>query len=878
MANQVKLFTNKEDFRKIGMQDFAINPFLYHNGKDWVVSNSKIRNFFYGNGTPTVVDGKRGKAMQMNGSHACFGQVGMTAATRYSLSFWVKPTANDISINKSWCILATNRGHASNLGSAYSNQGFHVAIHNADSGGVGTLNVRMYGATSINMYSNEGVFGRGDFSFVADQWTHVCVIYDQSKPYKAEVYVNGELILFTSADPNLSAGWNNSFTIGDMLTSGGASQYPFEGAFDDVIFAYGADAWTSEQAVDYYNRIQSGQFLDYETTDGSLQLGKDSAGKYTTTPLSWESEVVDLGADGFVDYGLLQAVGTVPSGTSMTFYTRTSADGSTWGSWQKVNAEGEIQSNNFRYLQVRVVFSSSNGTYTPILEAVEILEDQFPELPNMKVYRNSKLELFHDLETGLSSLGEVKNAYDIMIEEEINGEDILTFKLPVKDKKRQEVGSEPVEMVAKIEDRFYIVKEILDKRDDDGKLYSEFKCEARWTELRDWYVDGIEVVRVDAHKAIETIFSNIFGEIGDPVFDWKIGIVEITKKRTLRSEWKDVLGLLHDVQSTWGGELLFDTKTKTVHLLNKIGKDSGIRFQYTKNLKNVERQIETYDLVTRIYPEGKGGLDITTVNGGVPYLENRTWVDQLNLRRKVIPYKWKDERYTIPLNLMEDAQKMLDEMSKPTVRYAFKVHDLSALTGHEHESFDLGDTVTAIDSELFNEEIVNRIVRRKIDVRKPENTDVELAQPQKTLADIQARALDDSVRNLVESDPLSTTDVQQMTVFNHLLNSRADEGINGDWTPIGTDFTIENVGFSGNWSFKVQPDYGRENSLTQTVEGVSHRSVYTISAAVAKEGDITRGSAEDAFVGIKIVVHYQDGGEPDVHYLAVPDITNNTVE
>jgi phage minor structural protein len=876
LATQVKLFAAKEDFRRIGIQDFAINPYFYHNGKDWIIDGSGLNTFKY-NGTPTFVEGKRGTGFKVNGGSALWSRAGMPVSNKYAISLWVKLSAQDLQSSAAWKILATSRGHSTSGGTAYPNKGIHIAVYNQDTkGGVGTLNVRFYGTTSVDMYSSQGVIGSATFNFQPDQWYHIYAIYDQTAARKCEVYVNGQLILYNASDPNLTAGWSNSFTVGDMLTTSGGGQYPFYGTFDDVIYLYGDNVWTPVQAQDYYNRVMNGSFLDYETTDGSLQLGKNSTGSYSTSPVSWDSDVIDLGNDGFVDFGLVQAVGTIPSGTSLTFYTRTSADAVTWNNWTQVKENGEIQSTNQRYLQVRVVFQSSNSVYTPTLDSVEILEDKLPELPNTLVRADDPLYLYEDLEGGLSSLGVLKNAYDIIIEEQINGEDNLTFKLPKNDKKRKEIGEEPVEMIAVIGNRYYVVKEVIDKRDDDGKLYSEFTCEALWTELRDWYVDGIEVVEVDAKTALETIVSSIFRELTDPEFDWTVGIVEVRKKRTLRSDWSDVLSLVRSVQETWGGEILFDTKNKVIHLLNQIGKDVGVRFYYNKNLKNIERTIDTYDLVTRIYPTGAGGLDITTVNNGVPYLENMTWVNKLNLRRKVIPYKWKDERYTVPLNLKEDAQKMLDEMAKPKVSYKTSVHDLSTLSGHEHESFELGDTVTAVDAELFDEEIVNRIVRRKQDVRRPENTEVELSQPSKTLADVQSRLLDDQIQTLVSSDPLSTTDVQQMTVFNQLLNSRADDGFSS-WvhTANGTQFELANAGFSGSWSFKVTPDYGKDAQLTQTVEGVSHRSTYTISAAVATEGKITRGSDPNAFVGIKVLVYYEGEQDPVPFYLGIPDITTN---
>ncbi|WP_033829091.1 phage tail spike protein [Bacillus andreraoultii] len=867
MANLKAFFTDKHDFN-VEKFDFPIVPYMYFDGENLpndvsIGGGSYANSIVWGDGNPTIVDGVIGKASKFNSNYLIWRNWEFPAMNKFSISFWVKFDPTDFN---SWTILATTRYDGYNT----SNRGFHVAAYSSRS-----FNIRLYGTNgqSINVYSNDS--GQSGKLFEADKWYHVAVIFDGTN---LKGIVNGEeWISVYAGNITFTSTFERSLTLGDMLDG---NSYPFNGIIDEFTLCLNDNAWTKDQAIQYYNAIAKGEYLDDETDTGALQLGKSFEGNYPTSLMTWESQVIDLGGIGqFVDYGRIETVSTTSQVATLTLYTRSSSDGVTWEEWRTLGENGLIQSTNQRYLQVRVDFLTTDPTQTPILYEIAVWEEEkapdYVPLPNLKIHHNDPIYLYRDLETGLDSLGVLRNAYDVFIEEEINGEDILSFKLPRRDLKRQEIGDEPVELIAVIAERYYVVKEVLDKRDSDGNLYTEFICEALWTELRDYFVDTIEVVEVTARDALETIFENVFREAGDPEIDWKVGNVEITKKRTLRSDWKDVLSLIHEVQNIWGGEILFDTKNKYVHLLNQIGGNSGVRFYYNKNLQNIERIIDTYDLITRIYPSGKGGLDIRTINNGVPYLENRTWVDKLKLRRKVIPYRWKDERYTIPENLKEDAQKLLDEMSKPKIAYKTSVHDLSSLSGHEHETFNLGDLVTVVDKELFDEEVINRIVRRKMDVRKPENTEIELSQPIKTLADIRSRALDDQIETMIGSDPLSTNDVQQMTVFNHLLNSRADEGINGDWVKEGTDFDIANVGFSGNWSFVVKPDYGRTNTLTQTVEGVSHRTTYTVSAAVATQGDITRGSAADAFVGIKVIVHYQDGGEPDTFYLAVPDVTNN---
>ncbi|MFC3525203.1 phage tail spike protein [Marinococcus halophilus] len=855
MATEKALFTKDTDFRNVGFPDFPINPYLYHNGSKWVIDGNGGESFEYSN-EPFIVDGVRGNATEMIGNYGIFKHVGMPASNKYMLSFWVKPKQEDL--ETSWTMLATNRGGLSAGGYAYSNQGFHVAIYNQDSvGGVGTLNVRLYGSASVNMYSSQGVYGRGDFNFEPNVWYHISVIYDPDADFIVKAYVDGDDVLFTSSDPDPTAGWSNSLTLGDMLDTSNSSQYKFQGYFDDLIVSYGSDVWSASGVQQYYDIVANGRYLDYETIGGELRLGKTLSGDYTATKQIWQPDVIDLGENGLTDYGKIQIVSEIAEGTSINVEYRLSDSSSSFSeSWKPITSGGIINETNKRYLQVRAILESNYVGNTPILEEIQILDFEEAKRINLA---GKPLQLYFDMEEGLISAGTLNWAYDVIIEEKINEEDILEFKLPHNDKKLKEIGEDPVEMRVIIGNRNYVVKELKKVRGERGAIHVLFTCEALWTELGDWYVQGLDETAVNALTAVKAIVDNVVREEGDPEFDWTIGRIETDgRKRSISAEWKNVLELMQEVQDTWGGELKFDTDTKTINLVKRLGKDTGIRFYHKKNVKEIERHIDTYDLKTRIYPVGKGELDITTVNDGVPYIENFEWVEKLGLRKKVIPYRFKDDRYTIPENLKEDAEAILNDRAKPKISYVADIQDLSVLSGHEHEAFELGDSLAIVDKELMEDDLPQRVVRRNWDVHKPENSTVELSEPQKTLQDIESRAVDDDSQDLEESDPLSQTDAQQMTVFNQLLNSRADEGISADWVQVGTDFDIANAGFSGDWSFVVTPKFDKTASLTQEVQGVAHRSAYTVSAAVATEGDITRGGSEDAFVGIKVNVYYED--------------------
>lgn len=873
MAVQHGLITTYEDFKKHETLNTKFIPPFYNADGEGIPEGAITV------GTPEIVEGIRGKAYKFNrNSFIRWNAQAVPTTTEKFVSFWFKPTPADVSTaGANWRILFTNRG------SGYGDYGFHIALYN------GFLNARAIGNNGqLNLYS-DGTAGFTSFVAEADKWYHVAMMYERRPGYAFSVFVDGVRVISSAIDPNVLA-HTRSISLGDMPSGNSVSTNAYAGIIDE--FYYMTDAlWYQDKIQEYVDDVKNGRYVDWFTEKGSILLPKitrtieveqeipptEEGGAptyeivpveqevYTDAVLTWESEVLDLG-NPFDGFGRVQLNFDRPSRTRLTVFTATSDDGVTFSEYEDIRQDGFILSPNRRYMKIKVLLSTSDITVTPRLDEVQILGYATTErLP----LNNAPLKIYRDLATGLEYAGEFKNAYDIVIDEEVNGEDLLTFKVPMNDARRKELGVDPIELIVEVADRMYIIREAIDER-TGGKSVTTFKAESRAYELRDHKVMSLNLETVTAFDAINAVLNSAM-----PATDWKLSQVGLpsTHRRSLTLEWKSVLGALNDIVATWGGELVFDTANKEIALYGEYGSDNGIRFYYNKNLKSVVRTVDTYDLVTRIYPQGKGDLDISTVNNGVPYIEDLTWVNALNLRNKVRLGRWKDERYIYPENLKEDALKMLQESSRPRVGYVITVQDLSALSGHEHEAFNLGDYVYTVDNDLMGTEIRSRIVRRQYNVREPWKTVVELSQPKKQLSDALRQSIDDRMEYLQTADLMDTNDVKQMTVFNYLLNSRADMGINADWQKVGTGFEIANEGHSGEWSFKATGGYGRSSKLTQRVYGLSHRNAYTISASVATEGAITRGSTPglESFVGMKVILTYTDGTKEE-HLLAFEDV------
>lgn len=94
-----------------------------------------------------------------------------------------------------------------------------------------------------------------------------------------------------------------------------------------------------------------------------LSATKVSTGAFTSQPLEL----------GYVEnWGTLAWNATTPENTSISFATRSSADGSTWSDWQELDS-GIVRSPTYgrRYLQVRAIFRGV-GTATPTLYSYNI--------------------------------------------------------------------------------------------------------------------------------------------------------------------------------------------------------------------------------------------------------------------------------------------------------------------------------------------------------------------------------------------------------------------------------------------------------------------------------------------------------------------------
>lgn len=623
----------------------------------------------------------------------------------------------------------------------------------------------------------------------------------------------------------------NRSCVADLVMGMHAGSYYYAGGFDDWFLDCDSPL-TADDLVDYFNATllcnggDSSSDVD-ALTDASGVTLKATDGVYPESGTIYTKAVeCNLSGTGKVSVTSEYVAGT----TSVSgIETSTSDDLTDWSDWIGIAADGKLQSPNRNYIRFRVTLTTADTSLTPKLVDVRLYD--IPKAPYEKIGYARPVVL--DGNGAWEAV--LENAYDIIVTGEINGEDTLSFCIPYRDSKRKYIDNEKK---IQIVDDVYKIRTITDVKDSTGSTITQVYAEAEFYDLT--FSVRKEEKKFEAETADVAMAYALSGT------EWSVGTVSVTTKRTWTSTEKNALAILRSIADLHGGDLVFDCPNRLVHLLTVNGKDSGALFAYKKNMKRIERVVDTRSLVTRLYAVGADGLTFADINGGKPYLEDYTYSKEVRISTLDC------SSFTNPYQMKEFTAMRLAEYCKPTVSYVLNAMDLSVLTGYEHEAWNLGDYVRVEDKEL-GLSVTTRIVRREYNLQEPWNTVLELSTTLKNLGS-SVSSIDTIADALEGTSMVSNNDIRELVPFNHLRNSRADDGL-AYWVSSGFEADGEN-GASGTASFKAEGVAGMTKSLAQTVYP-SNRSSYTLSAQIASE-DLEKLS-DDAQVGIEVVIEYEDG-------------------
>lgn len=387
-------------------------------------------------------------------------------------------------------------------------------------------------------------------------------------------------------------------------------------------------------------------------------------------------------------------------------------------------------------------------------------------------------------------LGYIVKYTDLCIESELSTGD-KTLSFTYRAKKGLDIRNEYY--VETKEDR-YVVKEVGASSDD----FPTFVCQLD--------LEDLEAEMLETFSAIDVTLTDA-ANLALAGTGWTVD-TDITKKRSVATMKVTPLSALGKVRDAWMCEMRFDTKNKVVYFRERFGEDKGVFFTKSLNLRKLDLTSDSYDYYTRIIPIGADGLRINDVNGGKSYVENYQYSNKI---RTLI---WEDTNYEDAETLKEDAEKKLDDMSKPVKSYSADIVDLAAQRPeYSIMSFDLGDTILLLDEQTGIKE-KQRIVKLKEYPKEPEKNSCELSNTTLTFEELQDRleAAAKAVEDITNADG---------TVNGYYVHGVEADGI------VGIEVVI-------NGSSAVQNINSELSSLSGTIVDING----TLSTAVARIGTL----------------------------------------
>lgn len=174
------------------------------------------------------------------------------------------------------------------------------------------------------------------------------------------------------------------------------------------------------------------------------------------------------------------------------------------------------------------------------------------------------------------------------------------------------------------------------------------------------------------------------------------------------------------------GEIYVDNYR--IAVVERIGKDNGVRLSLKKNLTKLSVQRATAELVTRIYPYGKDDLTIINAENedgtkyGLPYVQSDEAVDKYGILEGYMDYS----DYTEPEKIKAHAEwDLMGEdndfrLDRPQLTITGDVVDLSKLAEYgDFEKIALGNTVHVYEGKTVHHKRIINITYYPYSAKQP---------------------------------------------------------------------------------------------------------------------------------------------------------------
>ena len=347
-----------------------------------------------------------------------------------------------------------------------------------------------------------------------------------------------------------------------------------------------------------------------------------------------------------------------------------------------------------------------------------------------------KLHEWNETDFTGGCLAYLNKAYEVAVFEGLQETHTVSFKYPMKDEKAELIKEN---RIVSVEGQAYRIT--LVKKNYSGSRIMTVKAN------RIFYDDALHhhlptigndtdvtksTIGVDPYDVIKlAIASTKFELIPDSELK-EMGMTRIgadgVKIDFYPTDKINTYDVIQNVIEAYGrGEIYYDNYRFAV--VERIGKDNGVRMSIKKNMTSLSVERSTQELTTRLYMYGKDDLTISSVNGGKPYIDSKEGIEKYGIREAYRDYSDYDDPEKLKAFGEWDLKGEGNEfrLDRPQLTITGDVVDLSKLAEYgDFYKISLGDTVHVFEGDIEHKK---RIVSMKYYPYSAKQPSVTIGQP-----------------------------------------------------------------------------------------------------------------------------------------------------
>lgn len=330
---------------------------------------------------------------------------------------------------------------------------------------------------------------------------------------------------------------------------------------------------------------------------------------------------------------------------------------------------------------------------------------------------------------GIAVLGDAVN---VKVSSEINGEYMLEFEYPFCGKSQQIKENR----IVVCENQAYRIMKV--SRENSGQENIKVICQHIFcADARSFHIQNFggtdETIGANPKSIMELAIENTPFEVIDDSELEAMDMVALGADGFLidfesvdKTNPYDIIQQI--ILNAGKGELYIDNYR--IALVERIGCDTNVRLEISRNLQNVTIERDITNMVTRLYPYGKDDAHIGSVNNSVQYIDSPN-IALYGVREGYCDYS----DYIEPSDILAHAQwefnpDNADRIDVPEINVSGEFIDLSKLSSQDVYALKLGDGVTVDDRGTLISERIVRIERYPFE---PHATNISIGRIKKDL-------------------------------------------------------------------------------------------------------------------------------------------------